>query len=337
MHNRSRWLTATAMTAALLSTTLLSATALPAAAEPPQVSVSLALTSFSDIAVDAAHGHVFVSSKADHAVAVTDLSGTAVTKLSNLPGARGLVLSPDGGTVFVALSEYGAIAALDTLTLTERARYPVGEVCPADLAITNGRLYFSYGCTTWGAGIGRVALDGTGARTGLAFGHYSPQQLATTPARPGLLAAAQPSLSPSTLRVLREEGDGLAVQATRDAGSNLADVEFSTDGTQVHAAAGAPYSIQSYTSDTLAVRGSYNTGPYPVAVSTSADTGALAAGTNSTGTSVRIYPAGSLDVSRSYEVPDLHLASLAWGPGGQTVYAVGNRFGQPTQLYVLNA
>ncbi|HUQ56165.1 hypothetical protein [Lentzea sp.] len=331
MHNRSRWLTATAITAALVA-----ATASPAVAEPPQRTVALALASFSDIVVDPTLGHVFVSSKIDNAVAVTDLSGNAVTKLSNLPGATGLALSPDGGTVYVALSQFGAIAALDTLTLTERTRYPVGEVCPSDLAITDNRLYFSYGCDTWGGGIGRVALDGTDARTGLVSGHYSPQQLATTPARPGLLAAGQPSLSPSGLVVLREEGDGLAVQASRDAGSNLADVEFSKDGSQVHVAGGAPYQIQSYTSDTLAVRGSYNTGPYPVAVSTSADSGALAAGINDD-TSVRIYPSGSLDESRSYEVPDLHLASLAWGPGGRWVYAVGNRFGRPAQLHVLSS
>ncbi|HEX7303674.1 hypothetical protein [Lentzea sp.] len=331
MRKLNRWLTATAMTAALIA-----ATALPAVAEPPQHTVDLALTSFSDIAVDPTLGHVFVSSKLDNAVAVTDLSGNAVAKLSNLPGATGLALSPDGGTVFVALSQFGAIAAVDTLTLTERTRYPVGEVCPSDLAITSNRLYFSYGCTTWGAGIGRVGLDGTGARTGLAFGHYSPRQLATSPARPGLLAAGQPSLSPSDLRVLREEGDGLVLQASRDAGSNLADVEFSKDGSQVHVAGGAPYQIQSYTSDTLAVRGSYNTGPYPVAVATSADSGALAAGVNSD-TSVRIYPAGSLDQSRAYEVPHLHQASLAWGPGGRWLYAVGNRFGSPATLHVLSA
>lgn len=331
MRKWNRWLSATAMTAALVA-----ATALPAIAEPPQRTVPLALKSFSDIVVDPTLGHVFVSSKADNAVAVTDLAGNAVAKLPNLPGATGLALSPDGETVFVALSQYGAIAALDTLTLAERARYPVGEVCPSDLAITGDRLYFSYGCDSWGGGIGRVSLTGADARTGLVTGHYSPQQLATSPARPGLLAAGQPSLSPSALVVLREQGDGLAVQASRDAGSNLADVEFSKDGSQVHVAGGAPYQIQSYTSDTLAVRGSYNTGPYPVAVATSADTGALAAGVNSD-TSVRLYPAGSLDESRSYEAPYLYQASLAWGPGGRWVYAVGNRFGQPAQLHVLKA
>ncbi len=331
MRNWSRWLSATAMTAALAV-----ATALPAIAEPPQRTVALPLASFSDIAVDPTLGHVFVSSRTDHAVAVTDLAGNVVTKLTNLPGAAGLALSPDGDTVFVALSEYGAVAAVDTLTLTERARYPVGEVCPADLAVTGNRLYFSYGCSTWGGGIGRVALNGTDARTGLVAGHYSPQQLATSPAKPGLLAAGQPGLSPAALQVLREEGDGLVVQASREAGSNLGDVEFSKDGTQVHVASGAPYAIQSYTSDTLAVRGSYNTGPYPLAVTTSADTGALAAGING-GPSVRLYPVGSLTESRSYEVPDLHQASLAWGPGGRWVYAVGNRWGQPAALHVLRA
>ncbi|SER83211.1 DNA-binding beta-propeller fold protein YncE [Lentzea xinjiangensis] len=331
MRKWNRWLSATAMTAALVA-----ATALPALAEPPQHSAALPLTSFSDIAVAPAQGHVFVSSRFDHAVAVTDLSGNLVTKLTNLPGATGLALSPDGGTVFVALSQDGAIAALDALTLIERARYPVGEVCPSDLAITNNRLYFSYGCSTWEGGIGRVGLNGEEPRTDLAAGHYSPRQLASSPARPGLLAAGQPGLSPAALQVLREAGHGLVVQATRDAGGNLSDVEFSTDGTQVHVASGAPYHIQSYTSDTLAVRGSYNTGHYPVAVATSADTGALAAGTSNT-TSVRIYQAGSLTEFRPYEVPDPYSAGLAWGPGGSSVYAVGGKWAQSTVLHVLQA
>jgi len=333
MHNRSRWLTATAMTAALVA-----ATALPALAEPPQRTVSLPLTSYSDIAVDPTLGHVFVSSRVDHAVAVTDLTGNVVTKLTNLPGAAGLVLSPDGGTVFVALSQYGAVAALDTLTLTERARYPVGEVCPSDLAITGATLYFSYGCQDWGGGIGRVGLTGAEPRTGLARGHYSPHQLATSPARPGLLLTGQPRLSPASVQVLREEGDALVVHASaRDAGSNLRDVEFSKDGSLVHVAAGAPYEVQSFTTDAFAVRGSYNTGPYPLAVTTSQDSGALAAGTDSD-TSVRVYPAGSLTQSRSYEVKGLFPAGLAWGPGGQWVYAVGGNFtSQPPALHVLRA
>ncbi|MET9230734.1 hypothetical protein [Lentzea sp. NPDC003310] len=333
MSKWNRWLTATAMTAALVV-----AAASPALAEPPQRTVPLPLTSFSDIVVDPTLGHVFVSSRLDHAVAVTDLSGNVVTKLTNLPGAAGLALSPDGGTVFVALSQYGAVAAVDTLTLTERARYPVGEVCPSDLAVTNGRLYFSHGCTEFSAGIGRVGFTGAEARTGLVTGHYSPRQLATSPARPGVLASGQPGLSPATVQVLREEGDGLAVQAsTRDAGSNLRDVELSKDGSLVHVAAGAPYHVQSFTSDTLAVRGSYNTGAYPLAVTTSADTGALAAGIDG-GTSVFVYPAGSLTQSRSYEVRGLYPAGLAWGPGGQWIYALGGNFtSQPPSLHVLKS
>ncbi|MCG8923575.1 hypothetical protein [Lentzea sp. CC55] len=333
MRKWNRWLSATAISAALVA-----ATALPAMAEPPQRTVPLPLTSFSDIVVDPTLGHVFVSSRTDHAVAVTDLSGNVVTKLSNLPGATGLALSPDGGTVFVALSQYGAVAALDTLTLTERARYPVGEVCPSDLAISGDRLYFSHGCNQWDGGIGRVGFNGAEARTGLVTGHYSPQQLASSPAKPGVLVTGQPGLSPTTVQLLREEGDGLVVQAsTREAGSNLRDVEFSKDGTQVHVASGAPYYVQSFTSDTLAVRGSYNTGPYPVAVSTSADSGALAAGVDDD-TSVRLFPAGSLTESRSYEVRGLYPAGLAWGPGGRWVYAVGGAYtNQPPALHVLKS
>ncbi|MEU9349986.1 hypothetical protein AB0D65_02950 [Streptomyces griseoloalbus] len=47
-------------------------------------------------------------------------------QISGAAGARGVALSGDSGTLYVALRDAGAIAAVDTVTLRETARYDTG-------------------------------------------------------------------------------------------------------------------------------------------------------------------------------------------------------------------
>src|SRR4051812_21813845 len=79
------------------------------------------------MAVDAAHQHIFFSQgNGSTGILVTDLSGTPITTIADEPGATGLALSADGGTLYAALADGDVIAAIDTATLTESARYPTG-------------------------------------------------------------------------------------------------------------------------------------------------------------------------------------------------------------------
>jgi hypothetical protein len=62
----------------------------------------LPITSLTQVVADGLHGHVFLS--ADEAVVVTNLAGKVVTTLDVGDKAAGMALSPDGGTLYVALS-----------------------------------------------------------------------------------------------------------------------------------------------------------------------------------------------------------------------------------------
>lgn len=305
--------------------------ALPASAADHRA-VPLPLSTYTSMVVDPLQGHVFVSSSTDHAVVVTDLTGNILTTLNNLPGAAGMALAPDGDSLYVALSRGGAVAEIDTLTLAEVARHPVGEVCPSQLAVTGNLLIFGYGCRTWEAGVGRATIEPFfgDVRRGLVVNEYSAPLLDTTPGRPGLVAFGTPGLSPATVRVYRVEGDAFVLQASGEAGSNLRDVELSTDGSLFYAASGAPYELQSFTTESLALRAGYAVGAYPNAVAVSNDTNAIAAGVDAYyDDDVFIYRNGQFSASRTYDFaslgtqpPLLAPAGLAWGPGAKWLYAV---------------
>ncbi|WP_328681890.1 hypothetical protein [Streptomyces sp. NBC_00343] len=139
--------------------------------------VALPIAGFSHLSVDAAHGHFF-------------LSEGDPTTIQREPGAAGLALSNDGSTVYAALPDQDAIAAIDTNTLTETARYAIGTgTRPDSPTVARGTLRFGYG----GAGAGGTgSVDATGAvKTARGCGSWAGSPLlATTPTSSGTLVAA---------------------------------------------------------------------------------------------------------------------------------------------------
>jgi YVTN family beta-propeller protein len=111
---------------------------------------SFSLSSFDSVVVDAAHGHMFVSpgndfGRGSNEIVVTSLAGREVSAITGLSGAQGLALSPDGATLYAALSGSDEVAGIDTTTLKTTATYslPAGD-SPAELAIESGELWLSY-------------------------------------------------------------------------------------------------------------------------------------------------------------------------------------------------
>lgn len=315
------------------------------AAAVDHIATSLPLSTYDSVVVDGVQGHVFISSRTDHSVVVTDLTGNVVTTMANLPGAAGMVLAPDGDSLYVALSRGGAVAEIDTLTLAEVGRHPVGEVCPSELATTGDLLIFSYGCATWEAGVGRATVEPFfgDVRRGLVAGEYSAPLLATTPGRPGLVAVGMPGLSPADVSIHQIVGDSFVLQASSTATSNLRDIALSTDGSLLYAAAGASSELQSFTTDSLALRAGYTVGAYPNAVAVSRDANVLAAGVDAYyDPDVFIYRNGQFAPSRVYDFADLQTdpkllapGGLAWGPGGKWLYAVTSDFETAPTLNIL--
>src|ERR1700722_14620083 len=75
----------------------------PASAPAP---VPLPISSYYQMVVDAAHGHIFISqgSSSQDGILVTDLSGQVITTITGQSGVVGITLSPDGSTLYAALS-----------------------------------------------------------------------------------------------------------------------------------------------------------------------------------------------------------------------------------------
>lgn len=136
-------------------------TALPGTARPPVAGAALptpvALAGFTDLVVDSAHGHVFISQGAQGGVAVADLQGNAVTTIDDLVGVVDLDLTPSGDRVVAAMGSAHEIVTIDTTTLAATP-WSTGDRCPSSVAPVDGTIWFVDSCHS---GLGALAADGT--------------------------------------------------------------------------------------------------------------------------------------------------------------------------------
>lgn len=314
-----------ALTTAVVGSTILAGTATSAGAA---TGVPLGLTSFSDMVVDEAHGHVFVSDGVGQ-VLVRDLDGAAVTSLTGLDKPAGMTLSDDGATLYVALHS-SQILVVDATTLATTTLDAGTDACPIDVATTSGLLWVSNPC---GGLFGQVdALDpGTGTVTP-SVADAGVVLLVASPALPDTLLWFEVGSSPGTLTVAdvsMSPGPGLAVRASAQVGSNTRDAAISPDGTRVVTASGSPYQHPVYDTADLSPAGSFASDAYPNAVAYRPD-GMLAAGISGWyEPDVYVYPAGSSTLFRKYEFGgtsnELLPAGLEFGT--ERLYAVtGNLY-----------
>jgi YVTN family beta-propeller protein len=293
----------------------------------------LPIPSFAHIAVDAAAGYVFATGgSGTSGVVVRDLSGKAVKTIAGESGADGLVVSPDGATVYVALRDDSAISAIDTTSLTESARYSTGgNVCPSTLAVLGTKIWFGYGCTSGSAGIGVLDLGVSPAtvHTGLAT-MYDPPILTTSTALPDELIAGQ--FGGSELDKFDISGTSLTMAAHVGVGENLKDLKITPDGSQVLTASGGEYDIAKYSTADLSKLGQYGAQhPYPDAVAVSSSGQVLAGMDAPYDPDVRSYaPDGqqltTFDFNRSDSGETLVDDGLAIDGSGARLYAVTSSY-----------
>jgi YVTN family beta-propeller protein len=144
----------------------------------------LPLQSFSGMLVDTSHNHLVFSDYL-HGVLVTDFAGHTIASIPE-PGAEDIALSPDNATLYVAMGTSDTIAAIDTNTLTEVARYDTGQgVQPHAVAFTAGKIWFGYRQDSTG-GLGSIdPAQGSPSETLEEIGRPGPLQ--ASPAAPGRL------------------------------------------------------------------------------------------------------------------------------------------------------
>src|SRR3954469_3326156 len=222
---------------------------------------ALGISSFDQVVVDEAHGHLFLTAgRTGAGVTVTDLAGSTVTSVPAF-GATGLALTPDGRSLWTG-SPSGLLRRIDTVTLTvvETIALPTGQ-CPGDLAVVGTRLVYGYSCATYGGsgpygGIGMVDTT-TGRILGTVTSgpSYRPV-VAAGPA--GQVYAADSQLSPTNLYLYDVSGQSPRLVGSRfQICSNLTDLDARPDGSQVVTSCGGTYDHDVYSSYKLEFVGAY--------------------------------------------------------------------------------
>ena len=240
-----------------------------------------------------------------------------------------------------------AIVAVSTATITEAARYPVGDaVYPGEVAATGDRLWFGYDAEQTSDGLGdfgyldlatsAVQLHDSDADSSRAL-YSGPPRLAVNPARPGLLVAADVNSTTAWIGVYDvSTGSGtLTGKHLASSSSKTRDIAFTSDGSELIRADVA--SRQSIDVDSLAVTDVYS-GVYQTYAMASSTDGRIALATDQ-GVEVhaKSSPATSLNVSlpavNGFRTPSaVNRHGLALEPGGDRLFAVIDGF----YLLVLN-
>jgi hypothetical protein len=339
---RKRSLTAATTLAVLISSAALAAT--PAFADSSTV---LPVRQTGDIVVDAVHRQVFVSDPLNGKIVVTDFAGKVVKQLTaNLSGVYGLELSADSGTLYAAVQDLDAIAVFDTATDTETTRYEVGDK-PLSIALAGGRLWFGYGGAAAGnLGSVDLAAEDHKVTLGQDGDWYAAPLLDAAPGSDTLVAGALGQSPVELASYDVSSGTATKLASTREAGSNLGDLQVTPDGKDVVVASGAPYYQQVFRTADLNEAGKYVTDAYPNSVAIAPD-GTVAAGIDgSYEPDVYIFRPGSSEAVRTYDFPNtgtssgsdlLVRAGLAWAPDGSRLFAVTRNSQDVVSLRVLTA
>jgi hypothetical protein len=238
---------------------------------PTPVSVPLGNMSFSDMAVDDAREHIYLSSPAAHKVVVYRFDGALVGEIPNIQGAAGMTIV--GSTLYVV--SVGAIKRINLVSRADEGTVATGLGAADRLAYAGGKLWIGVGSGGWTT-LTSVALDGTVTPSTVTL--YSPD-FTTSPAQPGTLYAAERGLSPASVQRINVAGaTPVSVSQILIESANVRDVVVSPDATRIIPAAGAPYEFRELVASTLQPSGVVYPGePYPNSVAVSPGRGGLLA------------------------------------------------------------
>jgi len=244
---------------------------------------------FGDILVDEARERVYITGgKGTNELVVTDLDGRVVHRVTGIPGAAGMTLSPDGSKLYIAASDQWWITIVDTETYQTDGLFAGktdgSNTCPRDVAFAAGQLWFSWGCDNAPANIGRIDpqtraynLNATVVDSRIATAPL----LATVPGEPNIIIAGETGTNPANLYRFEATSTQLVQQAWRRTdGGSVRQLAVTPDGSQVVVPSGSPYYHPALDATDLTEVHRYPTVAYPNAVAIR-DDGLVVAGTNS--------------------------------------------------------
>jgi hypothetical protein len=321
----------------------------PFSAAHADTTATLPLTSYSQMAVDSTHDHLFFSqgSTSKNSILVTDFSGNAVATVTGQTGVMGIALSPDGSTLYAALSGAHAVTAISTTTLQQTASYPLGDAnTPYSVAVASGKLWVSYDTGSIGSStIGDFDLStaNPALEAQSAMGAwYSAPMIATDPTGAGsALVALEQGMTPAEAASYDTAVDPVTLNAKKadlpDDCENARDLAVVPGGAQFVPACGAPYAHYRYSTADLSGQGSYGSTNYPNSIAFASGNGLVAAGVSSSSPDVYVYAQGGDTPLNTYNVPGgLDARGLGLNADGSELFAISGSNGAYT-LHVYDA
>jgi hypothetical protein len=292
----------------------------------------LPLSTFAGIAVDGAHGHVFVSGGAGtSSIIVLDFNGAIVKTITGQGGASGMVVDGSSGTLYVALRDNTSISKIDTATLTETSRISVAPISlPTQLALAHGQLWVGHGCGEGNEGIASMNLDGTGIAAKSMGVYYCPMLAAT--ATTNLVATGDANLSPTTLNLYDVSTDPpTLVKSVWSPGgaSDLNQLVFSHDQSRLLSASNSPHALQALNVSDLSLAAAYplaDGGANSVAITADGDFVAASSGYAWYDPDIFVFPVGDTTPVRVWDFNSttkvMPARALAFSPDAKKLFAV---------------
>ena len=290
-----------------------------AAQTSPAGGVALPLQTYFQMVVDSAHQHLFFSqgNPAENGILVTNFSGRTVATIGHQVGVAGIALSPDGKTLYAALSGLHEVTAISTATLRQTAAYRLGDAnTPVSVAVQSGRLWVSYDTSVPGfdGAIGYFSLSAAdpALQTSSALdapptpalsAWYSAPLIAADPTgRGNVLVAMQPDSEPANTASydtavspprLRSSAWGLIMSDGYDC-SDVQDIAVVPGGGQFIPACDQEITPNTrFSTENFKPQGSYPTPKYSDAIAIAPQTGLVATGVNGSLPDVLVYARGT--------------------------------------------
>jgi YVTN family beta-propeller protein len=210
---------------------------------------------------------MYATIPAQNSIVIINTDTLAVETVPVGSGPTNLAFSPDGSKAYIANSSSNFVVVFDTQTRTVVNSFSISEH-PQDVVFANQNRLFVLGESHI------FQIDATtGASTGPSVGHsvhvYS-GSLEISADR-NTLYYGQYGLSPTTMYKFDISGMIPVLLRRTQTGENGEDLTLSHDGNSICHPNGAPYLIAKYRTSDFATLGSFNTGPYPIALCFSQD------------------------------------------------------------------
>jgi hypothetical protein len=303
---------------ALLAVLALPSALLAVVAAPAQAA-TVHVGQVGGLVVAGATGRVFLGDRAASSVVVASADGSPVGTVAGITGVTELAASEDGSTVYAAASGGHEVVAIDAATLAVTHRYTVPATYgPTHLAVTSGRVWFTYG-DQWDGDLGSVDVT-TGTVTMTQYpeaypGLWGQGHLDASTARPGVLAISDASGVSSATEAVLDVSSGSPVLvashfANYQLNNGVYDLDLVPGADQVLVNGSARHA---YAAGDLTPAGSYPAG----LTADIAANGLVAQGTES---AVRVFRPDESVPFESFPVSGT-VDAVAWGADGAHVYA----------------